>query len=112
MIYIFSSIAVVSITMLIIAKFMMWLAERTTHRAVTQKFKDAEFILNHHEAPASWQGTAASKPKLIKRLDKLIDFFETCPFFQDEDTRENMLDQLWLEREQWEEDIRMAVSSS
>ena len=33
----------------------------------------------------------------------LIDFFERCPFFEDESSRDLMLDQLWEERDRWEQ---------
>ena len=122
-------------SMVIVAKFMMWLAEKGTHVALTERFQDAEFILTYHRAPAKWeqprslfarlmQGSgsepflqqlrqiirpeqAAGNPRnlMVQRLDDLIDFFEICPFFQDEASREVMLDQLWEERERWVEGI-------
>ena len=121
-----------AISMVAVAKFMMWLTEKGTHVAITERFQDAEFILAHQRAPDSWQKprplfvrlmqgsgsipwyerlTQAFQPEAndgdpqtyqLQRLDNLIDFFETCPFFQDEASREIMLDQLWDVREKWE----------
>jgi hypothetical protein len=43
-----------------------------------------------------------TKTRVLKRLDELIDFFETSPFFQDEESRDVLLEQLSLERASWE----------
>lgn len=75
-------------------------AEKLTGKFVNERFRVAEFILEHHRPPQSWVHSA-SKPKLLGRLDTLISFFETCPFFEDEDTRLALLAQLRAERERW-----------
>lgn len=129
----FTTILIMAISMVVVAKFMMWLAEKGANVAITERFQDAEFILAHHHAPDSWQQPRSfftklmqgpisdpwyrrlrqaiqsdqnddnSRDPLLQRLDNLIDFFETCPFFQDESSREIMLDQLWNVREKWVE---------
>lgn len=108
-----------------ITLFMMWLTEKATHASLTDRFKDAEIILNQHHAPASWQTktpvfkafmqgrlnsslfapkrrVVPPKTQLLARLDELILFFETCPFFDSEESRDVMLDELWQERDRWE----------
>ncbi|MBL8153106.1 MAG: hypothetical protein JNM70_02885 [Anaerolineae bacterium] len=85
----------------LIIRFVTRFAENLTGNLVTEHFRAAEFILEHHQAPESW-GRAAAKPQLLKRLDKLIAFFETCPFFEDEESRTSLLAQLHAEHVAWE----------
>jgi len=44
-----------------------------------------------------------TKIRLLRRLDELIDFFETCPFFQDGESRDALLGKLSMERLNWEQ---------
>ncbi|MBK8023105.1 MAG: hypothetical protein IPK19_17185 [Chloroflexi bacterium] len=87
------------------AALIVWavtvLAERLTARLVNERFRAAEFIVNRQHVPQSW-ARATTKVQLLDRLDKLIAFFETCPFFENEESRVALLSQLRTERERWE----------
>ena len=127
MLYIFISIVVMVITILGITLFMMWLTDKTSHASLTERFKDAEFILNEHCVPEHWlratplftrimQGrffrelrVQDTKTSLLSKLDSLISYFETAPFFASEEVRNLMLEQLQQEREQWQ--IELPISS-
>lgn len=115
-----------------IALFVLWLTQKVTKAAITDRFQDAEFILEHHRAPAVWarpksflvllmqrsvsaslrdriqqarkseNREAKTKIRVLRRLDELIDFFETCPFFRDEESRDVLLGKLSMERVNWE----------
>lgn len=116
-----------------IALFILSLTHKVTKAVITDHFQDAEFILERHRAPAVWarpksffvllmqRSRSASlrdriqqarkgenretktKIRVLRRLDELIDFFETCPFFQDEESRDILLGKLSLERVNWEQ---------
>lgn len=136
MTYLLIAILVIAISMTLVAQFMMWLVRKMTAITLTERFQDAEYILTHSQPPAHWarprspfvrfmQGanvgnfimrlryalTAEPSPRqaqeqFLIRLDELIDFFEVCPFFQDEGSRDIMLNQLWDERDAWENDSK------
>ncbi|MEM7130111.1 MAG: hypothetical protein AAF702_27520 [Chloroflexota bacterium] len=142
MLYLLVAILIIAVSMALVAKFMMWLVDKTTAITLTQRFQDAEYILTYHQAPSHWSkprspfvrfmqganmgnfmvrlrhalagevGTSQSQQRLLTRLDDLIDFFESCPFFEDEGSRDLMLDQLWDERDQWEEQGEQRLEES
>ncbi|GIV80024.1 hypothetical protein FKZ61_009180 [Litorilinea aerophila] len=93
---------------LVIGSILYW-SNWLAHRHITTRFRDAEFILQHHRAPESWikrgsgMGQRVGEPRrdILARLDELITFFESCPFFDGEETRQLLLSQLRQEREQW-----------
>ncbi len=89
----------------LIIKFTTQFAERITRRLVTDHFLAAEYILEHHQAPNTWMRPTKAPEKYLlqNRLDKLIAFFEACPFFENEDSRSLLLTQLRAERESWKE---------
>ena len=122
--YLLLSVAVMAVTILGTTLFMMWLSERSANASLTERFKDAETVVNEGRVPASWLGRSslfgafmqgrlgrafapqgADKTRLLERLDDLILFFETCPFFDSEASRDALLDALWLERDRWEADL-------
>jgi len=118
MTYILIAIAVISITVLAIIKFILGLTQVTVEASLTSRFQDAEFILNHHKAPESWRKPASlftramqgrvwsvtQEPhmRVLSRLDDLIIFFEHSRFFETPDAKEQLLDELKLERTRWE----------
>jgi hypothetical protein len=97
-------IAGFALTAALIVLFMSWFGEKLTARLVTDHFRAAEYVLEHHQAPEAWLSSLQrdAKARLLTRLDKLIVFFETCPYFEDEDSRTDLLGQLRIERQQWE----------
>jgi hypothetical protein len=110
-----------------VALFTMWWMGRVSHVAITSQFQAAEFILEHHTAPLAWsrpkgpftwllQGSrsinwrnqlersdARTRMRILEQLDELIAFFEICPFFQDEESREVLLGKLTAERDSWQQ---------
>ena len=114
------TILMVTLAFLALIGLMMWLTNKSVGAAITQRFQEAEFILEHHQAPKSWAkrqnifaalmqrtslsaqyGAANTKEAVMLRLDQLIAYFETSPFVQNEETRTLLLSQLAQEREQW-----------
>lgn len=120
-----------AISLFLVAKFMIWLTSATVRVSITDHFQAAEFILEHHQAPEAWvkppglfssillfrnplkslprifqlskskNAAQAGKARVLSRLDELIAFYKTCPFFEDEETRSIMLQELATEREAW-----------
>ena len=108
-----------------VAVFMVWWMQKVTHAAISSKFKAAEHILNQHTAPPNWlrpknpilrlwqnvpvfpgaerANNPHAKVRLLHQLDELIAYFESSPFFDEPETREEMLGQLNDERESWQE---------
>ncbi len=112
-------------------KISMWMTENITQALITQRFQDAEFIMHNHKAPNLWttgrhmyvdflQGTLPSrlhvwllgifsgqanekrqKDYLLKCLDAMTGYFEKCPFFQDEESRNVLISGLQNERANW-----------
>lgn len=119
-------LVIFTIGVLGVAMFMLWWARRVSHLAITRQFQAAEFILEHHAPPPDWRrppgpvsrirqafrpdskhapspdATSPAKHRLLERLDKVIAFFETSPFFEDEETRRELLTQLNNERAAWQ----------
>ncbi|MEM7799946.1 MAG: hypothetical protein AAF633_12200 [Chloroflexota bacterium] len=89
----------------LICGFMLWLTNRVAQSAITRYFRDAEYILEHHQPPQSWQ-RAGRRGEITDRhltqLDKLMRYFETSPFVADEETRSLLLDSLGAERSAWQ----------
>ncbi len=130
--FLLATIIFSAIGLFVVAKFMIWITSATARVAITDHFQAAEFILEHHKAPEVWvkapglfssilvgrnplkalpkvfrigesQNEAeVGKTRVLRRLDGLVAFFETCPFFEDEETRSVMLQELATEREAWE----------
>jgi hypothetical protein len=91
-----------------ITRFALWFAETLTGNLLNDNMRAAEFILEHHQAPEMWgrpdhKFYPAGKGRLLARLDKLIRYFEVCPFFEDEESRTLLLTQLRTERDDWNE---------
>lgn len=83
---------------LLIAGFMLWLTNRTATAAITDHFRDAEYIVNQHEPPPHWK--SAEK---FDRLDKLIVYFENSPLVADQETRDILINSLTEERQRWQD---------
>lgn len=139
MILILSSILIVTVAMIFMAIFIVWLSNTSAKFAVTERFQDAEFILQHHQAPAAWvkprsgftwlmqriepikwrelvplagQSKATidtTKLRILRRLDELIAYFGISPFVQDEESRELLLKQLGAVRADWEQRALMEI---
>ena len=67
-------------------------------RQVTEKHKDAEYIIDTGEPPEHW---SVSYDRLV-RLDELIAYFQTSPMVADEPAREFLLSELGRVRREWE----------
>jgi len=116
-----------------IAFFGIWLLQKSTKASLTDRFRDAEFIVENQRAPASWTKpknifvylmqrinsddtkTQAStgvsdkgnkskeKKRIFQRLDELIIFFTDVSFFEDAEAQEMLLAALDKARTDWEE---------
>lgn len=100
-------IALFVVGVILVMKFVTWFAETLTGKLVTDQFRAAEFIVDNHAVPASWTYSTRgvqpiTKAELLTHLDKLIGFFETGPYFEDEEARTDLLAQLRAERDAWE----------
>ena len=111
-------VGAVIVTMMLI-QLIFWVSNKSAGVAITSYFQAAEYILEHHQPPLAWtnppiplsqrlfrQGKAKSPPDpayLLQRMDDLIAFFEHSTFFQDEETRAVLLEQLNDERESWKQ---------
>jgi len=111
-----------------IAKFGIAYATKLTERMMTDRFKDANAILNDKVVPKRWidgiekkifepnpvaalvdrfrdlpqDRETLAKERLMLRLDKLTKYFEKCPFFEDPESRKVMLEELEEIRAKWE----------
>lgn len=111
----FTCLSILSVALIV--KVMLWVTDKSASGAITQHFQAAEYILEHHQPPPAWSKTnpsfsllklhPASKTSdynanpMVDRLDQLILFFEHCRFFQTEDARTALLEQLNDERMSW-----------
>ncbi len=92
----------------LIVRIMLWVTDKSAAGAITQHFQAAEYILEHHQPPPTWRKSQSKSKRsadthadMIERLDKLIMFFEHSRFFQTEDARTALLEQLTAERANW-----------
>lgn len=102
------------IAAVLVARVIIWSSHRASSAAITRYFKAAEYILEHHQPPPEWYAVPRRKRLLgqssrqvtdadiMAALDDLIRFFEHSTFFEDEWTRQQLLDQLNKERENWQ----------
>ncbi|RME43191.1 MAG: hypothetical protein D6791_16000 [Chloroflexi bacterium] len=111
MFFLIGTTFVMIVGVVLIVGFILWWTDRTAHRSITARFREAEYILHSHRVPAAWARTGRRgrgqprdrKAEILVRLDDLIAFFEVCPFFDREETRHHLLSQLRVERRRWEE---------
>lgn len=124
-------ILLISVSLIGVAYFAFWLLNRSAGAALTNQFRDAEFIVNQHHAPPAWtrprrgfvwlmqsapgllkrgrhrpdaaadDASSPEKTRILKRMDELIRFFEESPFFEEEETRTLLLKELEAERTAW-----------
>lgn len=108
--------SIIGISMIV--KLIFWVTDKSAGVAITSYFQAAEYILETHQPPMTWtntpvplsqrlfnRGKKKSSPDLsylLRRMDELITFFEHSTFFQDEDARTALLEQLHNERSSWE----------
>jgi len=111
----FTCLSILSVALIV--KVMLWVTDKSASGAITQHFQAAEYILEHHQPPPAWNNPSSRLSRLksypvskssdhninpmVERLDHLIQFFEHCRFFQTEDARIALLDQLNDERMSW-----------
>lgn len=111
----FTCLSILSVALIV--KVMLLVTDKSAAGAITQHFQAAEYILEHHQPPPAWSNPSSglslfkffqkSQPSdhnnstLLERLDHLIRFFEHSQFFQTEDARTALLDQLNNERTNW-----------
>ncbi len=111
----FTCLSILSVALIV--KVMLWVTDKSAAGAITQHFQAAEYILEHHQPPPAWSNPSSrlsllrflQKPQssghnsstMLERLDQLILFFEHCRFFQTEEARTALLEQLNDERKSW-----------
>ncbi len=100
-------------------------ATRITEKMMKEKFEDIETIINLGSVPEKWikqverrgqflrllkikstNGKEKEKKQIINRLEKLIKYFEKCPFFEDRESRDTTLDSLEKKVTEWKEKAR------
>jgi hypothetical protein len=116
----------------LIAAYILWLSNKITGIAVTDRFRDAEFIVDNHQAPAHWTQSRnvfarlmqhlrldkirkdaretekrqdaehKEKTRILHQLDDLILFFENALFFEDDHAKVILLEELTEARKDWE----------
>ena len=94
---------------------------RMSERFVTSKFRAAETLLEDGRIPEGWMeaverkvfrdwlgrpreeatSESSAREALLEMLDRLIKYFEKCPFFDNPETRELMLSRLREIAESW-----------
>ena len=93
----------------LLAAVIVWSTNRSIQGAITRHFQDSDYILSHRQPPPDWLktrwGRQPKKRNLLSRLDKLQRFYQNCTFFDSEDTREELLDQLSQTREKWQANL-------
>lgn len=109
-------IACIIVTITLI-KLIFFVTNKSASVAITSYFLAAEYILEYHQPPMTWiyppislsrrllgLGKKKSSPDpayLLFKMDDLILFFEHSSFFQDEEARTALLQQLNDERDSW-----------
>jgi hypothetical protein len=82
---------------------------RTAGRSTRRRFEEAEHIVQTGRPPESWLAATAKldgprrRRELLRRLEKLVEFFRTSPVVADEATRELLLARLSDARKPWDE---------
>ena len=116
------------ILFIFIAKFGISYAGKLTEKMMTDRFQDANTILNEKAVPKRWvdsiekkvfhpnfvqvlrerlQDTTPdrqvlAKQELMLRLEKLAKYFEKCPFFEDPESKKIMQEELEGIQKEWE----------
>ena len=89
----------------LVAWVIVWSTNRAAHGAITDYFRDADYILEQHKPPPSWRrdrwGKPANERSVMQRMDKLVSFFEGSDFTDEAATRDELLRQLRDERQRW-----------
>ena len=89
-----------------IVGFMLWLTNKSATAAITNHFRDAEYILDHHKPPVNWLSADNHiTPEHLERLDRLIVYFENSPLVADQETRTLLIDSLTEERTSWQQTV-------
>ncbi len=96
-----------------VALVIVWSTNRASSAAITSHFKASEHILDTGQPPPDWlmsplwkrllaRPAPPDRDALLQRLDKLIRYFESSSFVEDEWTRQQLLAQLGAVRERWQ----------
>jgi hypothetical protein len=111
-----SALSIVAIFAIIVI-FLSVYMRRVADVALTEQFRAAESIVSGH-IPDRWvvqinrrltvnklmpifQHNRSGTELALRRIDKLIRFFESSPFFESEEARELLLSQLQETRKRW-----------
>ncbi len=113
--YLILLVAVMAGSAVFITKFTMWTISKLGHKYIEMTHRSAEFIVNTGAVPPFWYDGKRAYPfplwqkmRCLKRLKKLISYFENSTVAGDEKTRKLVASRLidaynvWVEKE-WEE---------
>lgn len=119
----FIVLALLVIGFLLVIKLIAATTGRLSERLLTNYFRSAEALLDSDRLPTAWgdelqkmarRGTVrtgliqtspwqeAAKPYLLKNLRALRTFFETCPYVENQEVRELMLQEFDTVTTRWE----------
>jgi hypothetical protein len=88
--------------LILFTKFNLFYSEKITHLLVERKHRDAESILASGCAPSEWKkhilvsigGDSLAKLFVLKKLQRIVHYFERTRLVDDEKTRESIVSQL------------------
>jgi len=125
MLKIFLLFLVFVVFFVLILRLAVILMGRVTGRYVNEKHRAAETIVNTEKVPKLWSDKLEkkissvskysgrskkvlrmkkrAKTVILKKMDRLIDYFKDSPLVQDKETRKILLDKLLGARRLWEE---------
>ena len=137
---IFLMLVIFVVLFIFIAKFGVSYATKLTERLMTDRFLDANTIVNEKAVPKKWvekidkivfqeknvirgyirnwlkaeeeDKEQKAKAEVLIRLEKLAKYFEKCPFFEDPGSRKILLEELEVIRNDWASKLWSEIAAS
>ncbi len=100
-------LAALAVVVFFIGKLLVAYATRWTSIFVESHMLDAELILRTGLVPARWLSGGRlrrrmSKPRALRRLDRLVKYYERTPFVENDTVRKTLVDRLDHVLDAWE----------